>query len=232
MLPAKFAEKMIAKLPDKVSLVGPSATMWEIELKKTDTVEFSGDGWKEFVKAYELKDKNLLMFKYNQNLSFEVLIFDPESFCEKEQSYFVKQCRHRKAKHEIGKKRAVTEAFGMEVIENEGNDNGNHNGSRFMVCKKSRNDVSEEPGRNKNPRDPRQVVLACASRGRSRPERLLRPCKLRSNFEEARSGMDLQMQFLLEATICIVNILESSCLVYLFCCRKGARGKCSSTSCD
>jgi len=197
VLPAKFAENMMAKLPDKVSLIGPSATMWDIELKKTDTVEFGGDGWKEFVKAYDLKDKTLLMFKYNQKSSFEVLIFDPESFCEKEKSYFVKQCRHGKAKHENGKKRTVTAALSVEVVEDEDDENDDHTDSEFVIHKKSRYDGSEGPTSRRNSRTPRKVVLACTPRGRGRPERMLLPFESRSNLE-AQSGMNLLMHFFLK----------------------------------
>ena len=61
----------------------------DIELKKTNEVELGGDGWKEFLKTYDLNENNLLMFKYSQNLSFEVLIFYQESFREKQASYLL-----------------------------------------------------------------------------------------------------------------------------------------------
>ena len=94
----------------------------DIELKKTNEVELGGDGCKEFLKTYDLNEDNLLMFKYGQNLSFEVLIFDQKSFCEKEASYFVKQCRHKNVVHENAKKRTITEALSMEVVEDEDSD--------------------------------------------------------------------------------------------------------------
>lgn len=100
---------MTTHVPDIVSLIGPSGTMWEVETQKTDNLLLVGDGWKNFVKTYELEENCLLMFKYKRNSRFEVLIFDQESFCEKESCYFVKKCRHTKSEHENHKKRSVRE---------------------------------------------------------------------------------------------------------------------------
>lgn len=109
VLPEKFAAHMTTHVPDIVSLIGPSGTMWEVETQKTDNLLLVGDGWKNFVKTYELEENCLLMFKYKRNSRFEVLIFDQESFCEKESCYFVKKCRHTKSEHENHKKRSVRE---------------------------------------------------------------------------------------------------------------------------
>ncbi|XP_057540013.1 B3 domain-containing protein At4g01580-like [Amaranthus tricolor] len=45
---------------------------------------FVGEGWNKFAKTYGLEENCLLMFKYTQNPILEVLIFDPDSLCEKE----------------------------------------------------------------------------------------------------------------------------------------------------
>ncbi|KAJ8442230.1 hypothetical protein Cgig2_005170 [Carnegiea gigantea] len=180
VLPPKFAENMAAKLPEKVSLIGPSAIVWDIELKKNDSIEFGGAGWIKFVKAYDLQENSLLIFTYKQNSSFQVLIFDPESFCEKAASYFVKQCEHGKAQHENGKKRTFNKAFSMETIEDEDSDSSHHNHSEFVVSKKSRNDVAEGPERRKNPRTPRKVMLARALPVRGRGKRMPGPSESQS----------------------------------------------------
>ena len=208
VLPAKFAEKMMVKLPNKVSIIGPSAAMWDIELTKTNEVELGGDGWKEFVKTYDLHENNLLMFKYNQNLSFEVLIFDQESFCEKEASYFVKQCNHKKAVLENAKKRTITEAFSMEVVEDEDSDDEDHHDPEFVVSKNSKNSIAEGLRRN-NPRTPRKAALTRTPGGGSRPKKMMAvPCESPSK-SKAPCGERPVMYFLLEIKICILKALES-----------------------
>ncbi|KMT08665.1 hypothetical protein BVRB_6g139410 [Beta vulgaris subsp. vulgaris] len=93
-LPTKFTANEIAKLPEVVILKGPNEIIWHVNLLKTDSnhVMITGDGWKEFVKAYSLQKKDLIIFKYDRaSKCFEVLIFDPASSCEREASYFVRQ---------------------------------------------------------------------------------------------------------------------------------------------
>jgi len=60
-----------------------------------DELHFKG-GWQEFVKAHSLELNDLLVFRYNGASQFDVLIFDWNSFCEKETSYFVKMWEHIK----------------------------------------------------------------------------------------------------------------------------------------
>ena len=198
MLPPKFAENTAARLPDKVSLIGPSAIVWDVELKKNDTIEFGGDGWMKFVEAYNLQENSLLIFTCKQNLSFEVLIFDSESFCEKEANYFVKQCKHGKAEHENVKKRTVTEDFSMEMLEDDDSDNSDHSDSEFVVFKKPRNDV-EKPGRRKNPQTLWKTMLARPPQVRERGKRMQRPRESQNKLK-AQSGKNI-----------------SNCIVFLKC---------------
>lgn len=48
------------------------------------------DGWKEFVDEHYVEENDVLVFKYDGNSCFDVLIFD-QSGCEKEASYFVRR---------------------------------------------------------------------------------------------------------------------------------------------
>ncbi|KAL2907163.1 B3 domain-containing protein REM16 [Bienertia sinuspersici] len=94
-LPTKFTANEMTNLPENAILKGPNGTIWHVSLLNDDSnhVMLSGDGWKEFVKAYSLLKNDLLMFKYDKtNKCFEVLIFDRASSCEREASYFVKMC--------------------------------------------------------------------------------------------------------------------------------------------
>jgi len=91
-LPKTFSDNLKKKLPENVTLKGPSGVVWSIGLNtRGDTVYFV-DGWRRFVKDHSLKENDFLVFKYNGESLFEVLIFDGESFCEKAASYFVLEC--------------------------------------------------------------------------------------------------------------------------------------------
>lgn len=171
VLPEKFTAHMKAHLPDKVSLKGPSGAKWEIELlKAADDILFVGDGWKDFVKVNKLKENYVLVLKFNRNSSFEVLIFDQETSCEKEISYFVKKCSHVKSDNEVQKKTIAREAS-TEII---GDDEGEKD-SGFEVSKKSKKDdqvvafseqVNTQASRKRGP-----------SKARGKPTRIL-PCRL------------------------------------------------------
>ena len=93
-LPKTFSDNLKKKLPENVTLKGPSGVVWNIGLTtRDDTVYFVG-GWEQFVKDNSLKENDFLVFKYNGETLFDVLIFDGVSFCEKAASYFVRKCGH------------------------------------------------------------------------------------------------------------------------------------------
>lgn len=77
------------ELSQNIQLQGPSGNLWHVRLSKdADKMTFN-DGWKQFVEDHYIKEDDLLVFKYNGNLCFSVLIFD-QTGCEKEACYFVK----------------------------------------------------------------------------------------------------------------------------------------------
>ncbi|XP_021849698.1 B3 domain-containing protein Os03g0619600 isoform X1 [Spinacia oleracea] len=184
VLPEKFTAHMKAHLPDKVSLKGPSGAKWEIELlKAADDILFVGDGWKDFVKVNKLKENYVLVLKFNRNSSFEVLIFDQETSCEKEISYFVKKCSHVKSDNEVQKKTIAREAS-TEII---GDDEGEKD-SGFEVSKKSKKDdqvvafseqVNTQASRKRGP-----------SKARGKPTRIL-PCRLpvKRKFQSGKKSL-------------------------------------------
>ncbi|CAO2836981.1 unnamed protein product [Amaranthus hypochondriacus] len=135
VLPEKFAAHMKAHLPDRVSVKGPSGALWQIQLLKSDDLLFVGNEWKDFVKAYDLKENCLLMFKYERNSRFEVLIFDNGSFCEKEATYFVKQGSSTMSEQEDKKRRTEEEVVSTEIMEDD-----NEEDSTPVVSKKPRKD--------------------------------------------------------------------------------------------
>ncbi|GAB2277662.1 hypothetical protein Dimus_012367 [Dionaea muscipula] len=96
VIPKKFTGNMRYKLPRRVSLKGPSGATWIVQLKADGDDLCFLDGWGEFVKACSLKENDLLIFKYNGNSLFDVLMFDAKNLCEKESVYFIKKCGHAK----------------------------------------------------------------------------------------------------------------------------------------
>uniref|UniRef100_A0A7C9D1Z6 TF-B3 domain-containing protein n=1 Tax=Opuntia streptacantha TaxID=393608 RepID=A0A7C9D1Z6_OPUST len=116
MLPKKFTENMRGKLPDKVTLKGPNEVSWDVDLVKgKDDAVLEGNEWKEFVKAYSLNKGDILMFKYNRNECFEVLVFDRSNSCEKESSYFVRKCQ--KARHDGDSTRKAADISAEELTD-------------------------------------------------------------------------------------------------------------------
>ncbi|OWM83350.1 uncharacterized protein LOC116205829 [Punica granatum] len=114
-VPKKFAENMKNKLGENVFLKGPSGSIWKVGLAAEEEGLFFKRGWEEFVKDHHpLAENDVLMFKYNGNSLFEVLMFDHWSLCEKEASYFCKRREQMERDSEVGKKRKARE--GPEVV--------------------------------------------------------------------------------------------------------------------
>ncbi|XP_055960185.1 B3 domain-containing protein REM16-like [Mercurialis annua] len=91
-IPEKFTRNLIKKLPDTVTLKGPSGTAWEVGLISHDNILHFSRGWQEFVEGHSLEENDILVFKYNRESCFDVLMFDGQSMCEKAGSYFLTKC--------------------------------------------------------------------------------------------------------------------------------------------
>ncbi|XP_077218924.1 B3 domain-containing protein Os03g0620400-like isoform X2 [Tasmannia lanceolata] len=64
-------------------LEGPSSRVWHVELSKKINGTYLQDGWQEFAKAHSLRVSDFLVFRYDGNMRFSVLIFD-KTACERE----------------------------------------------------------------------------------------------------------------------------------------------------
>ncbi|CAN1163810.1 B3 domain-containing protein REM16 [Linum perenne] len=94
-MPIKFSRNLKSKLPETVTLTGPSGSNWTVGLtKKAETMLFSR-GWKEFAADNSLQVDDLLVFKYNGDSHFDVLILDSRTSCEKATAYFAKKKNNR-----------------------------------------------------------------------------------------------------------------------------------------
>ncbi|CAN0872861.1 B3 domain-containing protein REM16 [Linum grandiflorum] len=97
VIPRTFAKKMGTKLPATVTLKGPSGNSWTVGLASSnDETVFFSSGWREFAQDHCLQPTDLLIFRYNGDSLFDVLVFDLESSCEKPSSYFARKQHTRK----------------------------------------------------------------------------------------------------------------------------------------
>ncbi|XP_050233959.1 B3 domain-containing protein REM16-like isoform X2 [Mercurialis annua] len=103
-IPEQFTKNLRKKLPNIITLKGPSAKMWEVELTTDDDIVFFTHGWDAFVNDHSLRENDLLIFKYNGDSCFDVLMFDGHSMCEKAASYFVRRCENREQGSQIKRK--------------------------------------------------------------------------------------------------------------------------------
>lgn len=111
-IPEHFSKNLKKKLPEIVILKGPSGGLWEVRLKTNDDVMFFKHGWNDFVKDHSLKEKDLLVFKYNGDSRFDVLVFDGESSCERASAYFVRKVACIESSSGCHEKRKIGENSG------------------------------------------------------------------------------------------------------------------------
>ncbi|KDP38418.1 hypothetical protein JCGZ_04343 [Jatropha curcas] len=109
-IPEQFTKNLRKKLPKTITLKGPSGNTWQVGLMTFHDIVYFIYGWQEFVNDHFLQEKDLLIFKYNGDSCFDVLIFDGQSLCEKAASYFVRKCGHRTPDSSCQTKRKIGES--------------------------------------------------------------------------------------------------------------------------
>ncbi|GLT37273.1 hypothetical protein SLA2020_116030 [Shorea laevis] len=75
-IPKKFAKRYGSDISSPVFLKVPSGAVWEVELKMCDDDTWLCNGWPEFAKHYSLGYGSFLVFRYEGNCHFHVIIFD------------------------------------------------------------------------------------------------------------------------------------------------------------
>ncbi|XP_059635607.1 B3 domain-containing protein REM16-like [Cornus florida] len=106
-VPKKVSNNLKLKRPETIDLKGPSGTTWNVGLTLDgDTLLFK-HGWQKFVEDHSLEEGDILIFKYYGGGHFDVLMFDRRSFCEKEASYFVRNCG-REVREQCQRKKNIT----------------------------------------------------------------------------------------------------------------------------
>ncbi|XVF59518.1 hypothetical protein PTKIN_Ptkin07bG0282300 [Pterospermum kingtungense] len=75
-IPSKFTRDYGNALSSPISIKVPNGELWEMGLTKTDGKMWLQNGWRKFAEHYHLKFGHFLVFRYEGNCRFHVLIFD------------------------------------------------------------------------------------------------------------------------------------------------------------
>ncbi|KAK4489567.1 hypothetical protein RD792_005377 [Penstemon davidsonii] len=153
-IPTKFTNNLRDKLTGTIALRGPSGSIWDVGLLANGETLLLKQGWTAFVKDHSLEEKDILVFKYNGNSRFDVLIFDHQNSCEREGSYFVKKCSHTES--DCNSKRKISIEKSSEKTNNESSDD-----VEYHQAKKQRSIATR-------PTPSRRQPTRATSRGRRR----------------------------------------------------------------
>ncbi|KAL3820462.1 hypothetical protein ACJIZ3_006367 [Penstemon smallii] len=119
-IPTKFTNNLRDKLKGTIALRGPSGNIWDVGLLAIEDTLLLKQGWTTFVEDHSLEENDILIFKYNGNSRFDVLIFDHENSCEREGSYFIKKCSHTESDFSNKQTRSIEKS--SEETNNESSD--------------------------------------------------------------------------------------------------------------
>ncbi|KAG1362104.1 putative B3 domain-containing transcription factor VRN1, partial [Cocos nucifera] len=131
IIPKKFAKNFKDELFQNIQLKGPSGNLWHVGLSNDAGDMIFNDGWKQFVEDHYIKEDDHLVFKYNGNLCFSVLIFD-QNGCEKEACYFVKDPKDR-AKESCQSVKEIVEDS-LEILHESLPPKAQSHGSSKILC--------------------------------------------------------------------------------------------------
>ncbi|PIN08678.1 hypothetical protein CDL12_18743 [Handroanthus impetiginosus] len=80
-IPSAFKKHLSNKQTNSATLRSPCGN-WKVKLLQEGSEIYFGQGWQEFVKDHSLGKFEYLLFKYNEEMSFDVVIFDKNG-CKK-----------------------------------------------------------------------------------------------------------------------------------------------------
>ncbi|XP_044387032.1 B3 domain-containing protein Os12g0591400 isoform X3 [Triticum aestivum] len=81
-IPKEFANNVRGKISDEIKLEVPDGQTYRVQVDKEPNEVVLRSGWDAFVRAYELKEGDTLLFAYTGNSHFKVQIFNV-SGCDK-----------------------------------------------------------------------------------------------------------------------------------------------------
>ncbi|KAK3195659.1 hypothetical protein Dsin_026969 [Dipteronia sinensis] len=76
----------------------PNDRVWRVGLRKEEGKVWFCDGWHDFVEYHPIRAGHFLVFKYEKNSNFRVLIFDITG-CEIQYPYYCSSPEHDKSVH-------------------------------------------------------------------------------------------------------------------------------------
>jgi hypothetical protein len=92
IIPEKFVENFKGQISEVIKLEAPDGNKYDVQATRDLNKIVLGSGWATFATSYELKEGDVLVFRYSGDSHFRVLIFDYPSFCEKEVFHVVMNC--------------------------------------------------------------------------------------------------------------------------------------------
>ncbi|GKU99043.1 hypothetical protein SLEP1_g11956 [Rubroshorea leprosula] len=75
-IPRKFVRRYGHGMSSPVVLQDPSGAVWKVGLIKSEGCMWLQNGWKEFAEHYSIKYGHFVVFRYEGNCKFHVIIFD------------------------------------------------------------------------------------------------------------------------------------------------------------
>lgn len=85
-IPQKLVRKFGHELSDVAAIMVPNGRVWQVRLTKDGKTVWFDDGWQDFVTGNSISIGYFLVFKYEKNSTFQVLIFDMTA-CEIDYPY-------------------------------------------------------------------------------------------------------------------------------------------------
>ncbi|XP_022774254.1 B3 domain-containing transcription factor VRN1-like isoform X2 [Durio zibethinus] len=95
-IPAKFVRKYGSGISSPVFLKVPSGAIWQVKLTKSNAEMWLQSGWREFVEHHSLELHDFVVFRYEGNCLFNVVIFDKSA---SEIEYPINSCQTRAEIH-------------------------------------------------------------------------------------------------------------------------------------
>ncbi|XP_059455213.1 B3 domain-containing transcription factor VRN1-like [Corylus avellana] len=75
-IPVKFVMEFGDELSDVVTLTVPNGHFWQVGLEKGNKEIWFDDGWQDFMESHSIHYGYFLVFRYERNSKFHVLVFD------------------------------------------------------------------------------------------------------------------------------------------------------------
>lgn len=143
-----------------VSLFGPSGNAWNVDLIQQNGDLFFHHGWPAFVRDHFVECGDFLIFRYDDELCFTVLIFD-QSACEKEAAFhsehgqdssnFEKYMGRKRGREEAASSGKLVVGVAKKMRDSSSEEGCGHEGvmSEEATCSKEIN-RAEKPGEETN----------------------------------------------------------------------------------